>query len=175
VLFCYYCFLMATTSAPKEVVQLVERFERHFDAYHAPGYNEETLRNDFLNPFFEALGWDVANRQGFDHTNRQVVLEQSIEVAGRKRAPDYRFQIGGAAKFFVEAKKPAVNIATDVAPAFQLKRYAWTAKLPLSILTDFEALAVYDCRARQFKTDKSSNSGSRPTTNRRRSREVRRS
>jgi len=47
---------------------------------------------------------------------------------------------------FFEAKKPSVNIKTDISPAFQLRRYAWSAKLPLSIVTDLEELAIYDCR-----------------------------
>ena len=34
----------------------------------------------------------------------------------------------------------------NAAPAFQLRRYAWSASLPLSILTDFEEFAVYDGR-----------------------------
>jgi len=41
-------------------------------------------------------------------------------------------------------------------PAFQLRRYAWSAKLPLSILTDFEEFAVYDCLFKPIKTDKAS-------------------
>ena len=59
-------------------------------------------------------------------------------------------------KFFVEAKKPAVSIQTDIQPAYQLRRYAWTAKLPLSILTDFEEFSVYDCRFRPKPGDKAS-------------------
>ena len=47
-----------------------------------------------------------------------------------------------------------MDIKADPGPAFQLRRYAWSAKLPLSILTDFEELAVYDCRVRPVKTDK---------------------
>lgn len=38
----------------------------------------------------------------------------------------------------------------------RLRRYAWSAKLPVSILTDFEELAVYDCRIRPAKNDKAS-------------------
>jgi len=38
-----------------------------------------------------------------------------------------------------------------------LRRYA-CAKLPLSILTDFEEFAVYDCRVKPVKTDKASHS-----------------
>ena len=55
-----------------------------------------------------------------------------------------------------EAKKPSVNIQTNPEPAFQLRRYGWSAKLPISLLTDFEHLAVYDCRLRPVKTDKPS-------------------
>ena len=61
--------------------------------------------------------------------------------------------MAGTPKFFVEAKKPAVDIKSDVGPAFQLRRYAWTAKLPLSILSDFEEFAVYDCRIKPDKVD----------------------
>src|SRR5207249_8346509 len=53
-------------------------------------------------------------------------------------------------KFFLEAKRPSVNIKHDVGPAFQLRRYGFTTKLPLNILSDFEEFAVYDCR---FKPD----------------------
>jgi len=114
------------------------------------------LRLEFINPFFSALGWDVENKQGYAIAYREVVFEDSLKMGSETKAPDYCFQIGGMRKFFVEAKKPSVNIGTDVGPAFQLRRYAWTAKLPLSILTDFEELAVYDCRQRPFKTDKAS-------------------
>ena len=40
--------------------------------------------------------------------------------------------------------------------AYQLRRYAWSAKLPLSILTDFEEFAVYDCRIKPDRSDKAS-------------------
>ena len=66
------------------------------------------------------------------------------------------FRIGGTRKFFIEAKKPSVNLKDDIHPAFQLRRYAWSAKLPLSILTDFEEFAVYDCRIPPKKNDKAS-------------------
>src|SRR5690606_20331090 len=53
-------------------------------------------------------------------------------------------------------KKPSVNVKDDIHPSFQLRRYAWTAKLSLSILTDFEEFAVYDTRILPKKTDKAS-------------------
>ncbi len=53
----------------------------------------------------------------------------------------------------MEAKKPSVNIEHDIDPAFQLRRYAWSAKLPLGILTDFEEFAVYESRSKPDKGD----------------------
>ena len=82
-----------------------------------------------------------------------MIHEDSLEVEGAAKAPDYAFRIGGMRKFFVEAKKPAVNIEYDIYPAFQLRRYAWSAKLPLSILTDFEEFAVYESRSKPDKSD----------------------
>lgn len=114
------------------------------------------MRREFIDPFFEALGWDVANKQGYAEAYKDVVHEETLKVGGGTKAPDYGFRIGGARKFFVEAKKPSVDIKEDVHPAYQLRRYAWSAKLPLSVLTDFEEFAVYDCRVQPHKSDKSS-------------------
>jgi adenine-specific DNA-methyltransferase len=56
-------------------------------------------------------------------------------------------------KYFVEAKKPSVTIKEASDPAFQVRRYAYTAKLPLSILTNFAEFAVYDTRIKPNKND----------------------
>lgn len=141
---------------PTVIVELCERFRRNSAAYRSGSYNETQLRREFVDPLFKALGWDVDNEQGYAEAYKAVVHEDSIKVGGSTKAPDYAFRIGGARKFFVEAKKPSVNIAQEISPAFQLRRYAWSAKLPLSILTDFEEFAVYDCRMRPEKSDKAS-------------------
>jgi type I restriction-modification system DNA methylase subunit/predicted type IV restriction endonuclease len=142
-------------AAPAIVGELVERFHAHRETYHGGQYHEAQLREDFLNPFFEALGWDVHNRKGYAEAYREVIHEDAIKIGGRTKAPDYCFRAGGGQRsFFVEAKKPSVDIGEAAGPAFQLRRYAWSAKLPVSILSDFEHLAVYDCRIRPDKTDK---------------------
>ncbi len=143
-------------AAPVEVEQLVERFSRNLDAYKRDEYKESRVRVEFIDPFFEALGWDVRNVHGYAEQYKDVVHEAALKVGGEARAPDYCFRIGGVRKFFLEAKKPSVSVKGDVAPAYQLHRYAWSAKLPLSILTDFEELAVYDCRQRPKPQDKAS-------------------
>ncbi|GAA5045611.1 hypothetical protein GCM10023208_00270 [Erythrobacter westpacificensis] len=142
--------------APKIISDLVERFRLHKDAYQASSYNETQVRREFIDPFFKALGWDIDNEQGYAEAYKDVVHEDALKIGGNTKAPDYAFRIGGTRKFFLEAKKPSVNIKQDVGPAFQLRRYAWSAKLPLSILTDFEEFAVYDCRVKPERTDKAS-------------------
>ena len=140
--------------APETIRRLTARFEEQREAYRQSKYNETQLRHEFLDPFLEALGWDVNNTQGYAEAYKEVIHEDSLEVEGATKAPDYAFRIGGQRKFFVEAKKPAVNIQSDIYPAFQLRRYSWSAKLPLGILSDFEELAIYDCRSKPDKKDK---------------------
>ncbi|HVA45209.1 MAG TPA: N-6 DNA methylase [Pirellulales bacterium] len=143
-------------AAPTIITELVERFERNRPSYQATVYNETQLRREFLDPFFKALGWDVDNERGHAEAYKDVIHEDAIKVGGATKAPDYCFRIGGRRIFFLEAKKPSVNLRDDVSAAFQLRRYAWSAKLPLSILSDFEELAVYDCRVKPDKLDKPS-------------------
>ena len=144
------------TTVPPRVIELVETFDRNIDAYRSSQYNETQLRREFIDPFFEQLGWDVANKAGHAHAYKDVIHEDAISVGSSTKAPDYCFRIGGTRKFFLEAKKPSINIKDDPEPAYQLRRYAWSAGLPLSILTDFEEFAVYDCLSRPKQTDRAS-------------------
>ncbi len=144
------------TTPANTIIELIERFDQNHQAYHSDPYNETQLRREFLDPFFEALGWDINNKQGYAEAYKDVIHEDAIRVGGVTKAPDYCFRIGGTRKFFIEAKKPSIRIKEDINSAFQLRRYAWSAKLPLSILTNFEELAVYDCRIKPDKADKAS-------------------
>ena len=120
------------TPVPQEIIGLVARFDANREAYQSGVYNETQLRREFIDPFCKALGWDVDNEKGYAEAYKDVTHEDSIKVGGFTNAPDYCFRIGGTRKFFIEAKKPSVNLKDDVSPAFQLRRYAWSAKLPLS-------------------------------------------
>ena len=144
------------STIPKSVLALVERFDHNHEAYKSANYNETQARREFIDPFFKALGWDIDNEQGYAEAYKDVIHEDAIKVGEATKAPDYCFRIGGTRKFFLEAKKPAVDIKNDVSPAFQLRRYAWTTKLPLSIVTNFEEFVVYDCRAKPDQKDKAS-------------------
>src|SRR6266851_2415056 len=124
-------------SPPQTVIDLVEAFDRNLGSYRSAQYKEAEVRSEFIDPFFEALGWDVQNRRKYAENYKDVVHEPSLEEEFSSRAPDYSFQPGGQLKFYVEAKKPAVNLDRDPGPAHQLRRYGWTKQLPVSILTSF--------------------------------------
>src|SRR3954468_129473 len=142
--------------APDLIKRLVERFNQQSDQIRSPDYNETLIRIDFINPLMTALGWDIDNHQGFTEQYREVVHEDRVKVAGQTKAPDYSFRVGGQRKFFLEAKKPAVDIKDNWEPAYQLRRYAWSAKLACSLLTDFEEFAIYDTRIQPKQLDKAS-------------------
>ena len=134
-------------TAPGEIQKLVEQFEERKPA------NETELRRQFVDPLFEALGWDVVD-------NRQVGLEVSVMVdeggIKRPKRPDYGFRIGHTTHFFVETKMPHVNLERNPIPAFQLRRYGWSGNTPVSVLTDFEEFSVYDCRIQPRRGDPAS-------------------
>ena len=115
-------------SAPAIILDLVERFHQHLAAYKQNSYNEEQLRIEFLNPMFQALGWDMDNTQGYAVAYKDLIHEDALRVSGVTKAPDYAFRIGGVRKFFLEAKKPSVNIKDDIHPAYQLLRAPRTSR-----------------------------------------------
>lgn len=118
----------------KQIQLLIERFAEQIDDYKKSGYNETQTRRDFIDPLFKALGWDVDNSAGNAEAYREVIHEAKTMVTDgdsqRLKSPDYAFRLpGGKYLFFVEAKKPTVMIKDDVIPAYQLRRYGWSAKL----------------------------------------------
>ena len=140
--------------APQPILDLVEHFDRNASELRSSAYNETQLRREFSDPFFEALGWDVNNHLHYSETYKDVVHEPAREMD--HGTPDYCFRVGGTSKFYVEAKKPAVRLKDNPEPALQLRRYAWSSKLPLSILSSFDELAIYDCRIPPRQSDKAS-------------------
>ena len=142
--------------APQAIYDLVERYQFNSPVYHKGQKNETELRREFLDPFFRALGWDVDNNKGWSEAYKEVAHEDPIRIRGQTKFIDYSFRVGGARKFICEAKKPAVPIRDDLTSALQLRRYAWNAGLKLSILTNFEEFAVYDCNVPIRKEDTAS-------------------
>jgi type I restriction-modification system DNA methylase subunit len=125
-----------------ELRALVAQFGENIEEYKDQKYNEDRVRSEFIDKFFRLLGWDMGNDTG----TGEVIRQDDVKISGRTKKPDYGFYIGKNLKFFLEAKKPAVDIKGGASPAEQIRLYGWNKKLPISILTDFEEFAVYDTR-----------------------------
>ena len=85
---------------PLIILELMERFERNRDAYKSGAYKETQVRHEFIDPFFETLGWDVNNKAGHAEAYKDVIHEDAVKVSGITKAPDYSFRIGGAITLF---------------------------------------------------------------------------
>jgi hypothetical protein len=138
-------------SFERELARLVETFERNLAHYKSARYDEASLRQEFLNPFFRALGWDVENKAGLIPQHRQVEIESRTQVGARQNRADYLFRTHPTDRFICEAKKPAEELHARY--VFQAKCYAWNKGLPLAILTDFEELKVFIVGGRPVKDE----------------------
>lgn len=137
--------------ARERVKNLVEQFRSDVATFTKGGstYNETQVRTEFITPFLVALGWDVFNKQSLPLDQREVIEEATVAVHEEEerlsKKPDYEFRLARQRKFFVEAKKPSVHVDRDKKPAFQVRRYGFSASVPISVLTNFHQLAIYDC------------------------------
>ncbi len=131
-----------------ELSRLVGTFERNLAHYKNAGYDEASLRQEFLNPLFSALGWDVENKAGHIPQKREVEVESRTRIGGRQKRADFLFRTDGRDRFVCEAKKPAEDLGDR--PAFQAKRYAWNKDLPFAVLTDFEEMKIFIVGGRPY-------------------------
>lgn len=139
-----------------DIKELIKKYNVNREHYLSSKYNETQLRTDFLDPFFELLGWDIKNTQGNPTNEREVLLEESLKASATSntKKPDYTFRLFSERKFFLEAKKPSVKINQSDSSARQVRRYGFTAKLKISVLSDFEYLAIYDCSQEVKENDR---------------------
>lgn len=145
--------MITKEQAYKSVKKLVESFSENIG--EKASLNETQTRREYIDPFFSALGWDVDNTAGKTNAYKEVIHEYKLKIEGKTKAPDYSFRNEkGNSKFFVEAKKPSVNIKAEFDPAFQVRLYGWNNKLNISVLTDFEEFAIYNCQKKPKVGDK---------------------
>ena len=119
--------------AKEKIKKLVERYKRLSEKEIKKDYGEERTKNVFIQPLFEALGWDFQD---------DVWPEKE---AGQGRA-DYAFMLGGMTKFFVEAKPLRVNLDIEI-HARQAINYSWNKGVAWAVLTDFEGIKIFNAQA----------------------------
>ena len=135
-------FIFNKIDAKNNLKELINRFKVNYEFYNNSKYNESECRLEFIDEFLKDFGWDVQNSNGKSPNLKEVVVESYEQELGK---PDYTMTFNGISTFFVEAKKPAVNILDNSDCSFQTRRYGWSAKHRISILTNLKELLIYDC------------------------------
>ncbi len=141
---------MGFNEAFQSVKDLVNDFKANEKIYLKPDYSEADVRNDFINKFFIALGWDVRHDIQKNPYKQEVRVEKPVHIAKAQKRADYTFYLEPNfrdVKFFVEAKKPFHDLINKDY-FFQTIRYGWNANTPIAVLTDFEEFIILDCRFR---------------------------
>ena len=124
-----------------ELVRLTASFRKNLSHFKGEAYDESALRNDYLVPFWRALGWDVENLKGETQPLREVQIESRVNIAGKKKRADYLFRTDGIDRFVCEAKKPREGLSDR--DAYQVQRYAFNLKLLIAALTNFETFKLF--------------------------------
>ncbi len=144
---------MSMEQRKETVAKLVEQFSENEKFYTSKDFVESECRSKFIDILLECLKWDVKNEKGARHDKQEVITEDRVVIDGQVKHPDYTLCYGGERKIYVEAKQPSVDLKDSPEPALQVRRYAYTSKMPIAILTDFQELAIYDTRIKPKPTD----------------------
>jgi hypothetical protein len=124
-----------------ELERLTGAFRKNLSHLKSEAYDESALRNDYLVPFWRALGWDVENLKGETQPLREVQIESRVDIAGKKKRADYLFRTDGIDRFVCEAKKPREGLSDR--DSYQAQRYAFNLKLLIAALTNFETFKLF--------------------------------
>jgi len=119
--------------AREKVKVLVDHFKKDLETGKANKYSEEETKTRYIQPLFEALGWD------FSAASEDISMEEAIS----KKRVDYGFRMNGVPRFFVEAKRVKADL-NDPKFAEQAIDYSWHKDCAWAVLTDFEGLKIFN-------------------------------
>ncbi len=126
---------MTKDEAKLQIQKLVEKYQRIAEAGKIKSYNEAQSRNEFIEPLFEFLGWDMRNLT----TDNEVTTEENVS-GGRV---DLAFRFGNIPVFFLEAKAMKVDL-DEWKWAEQAINYSWNKNVTWAVLTDFESIKIFN-------------------------------
>ena len=94
-------FLEIINHGQEEKIRLlqnkVDLYSANLEQYKQKSYNETQVRVDFVNFFFQLLGWDVLNENGLPQHLREVTHEANVTVEedgeSKNKKSDYAFRI----------------------------------------------------------------------------------
>lgn len=124
--------------AKENIVKLVEKYNKLKEQNKIKDYNEAQTVSEFIEPLFSYLGWDIHN---INNPN-EVTPEEGISNGRVDRA----FRVNGIPKFFLEAKSMKTDLDVE-SYAKQAIKYSWNKGVDYAVLTDFEAIKVFNANA----------------------------
>jgi type I restriction-modification system DNA methylase subunit len=119
--------------AKLKIIDLVQKF-RALEHNKVKGFNEAATKQGFIQPLFEALGWDFSDTD-----------EVSPEDNTSNGRVDYAFKLHNVAQFYVEAK-PFKEDINDPKHIKQAVSYAYNKGVTWAILTNFQSLRVFNAQ-----------------------------
>jgi methylase of polypeptide subunit release factors len=126
---------MDKQKAKQQIAKLVAKYKSLVDARKINTYNEAQTRNEFIEPLFEFLGWDMRNLKN----RREITTEENVS----KGWVDLAFRLNHIPVMFLEAK--ALRVDLDAWKwAEQAINYSWNKSVTWAILTDFEGIKVFN-------------------------------
>ena len=123
---------MNQEQAKIKIQGLISKYEAAKASGKIGKYTEEDTKKDFIAPLFEALGWNVFDRN-------EVTAEE--QISGDR--VDYGFYLNGRIKFYLETKKLSVDLHREEY-AKQAIKYSWNKGITWAVLTDFEGLIIFN-------------------------------
>ena len=135
---------IAKEIAKQNIQELIEKYNQVIKEGNLHKYNEEMTKKDFIQPLFEALGWNIHNK-----SNRNDSVSAEEQISKSKKRADYGFRINGIPKFFLEAKSLKSDL-NDHKYIEQAINYAYHKGCTWTILTNFETIKIYNA---EWKTE----------------------
>ena len=126
---------MNKQNAKQQIAKLIEKYQHLVDTRKVKSYNEAQTRNEFIEPLFEFLGWDMRNLEN----QSEVITEESVS----KGRVDLAFRLNHIPVMFLEAKAMKVDL-DEWKWAEQAINYSWNKSVTWAILTDFEGIKVFN-------------------------------
>lgn len=119
----------------QQIQKLIEKYQRVAEEGKIKSYNEAQTRNEFIEPLFEYLGWDMRNLT----TDNEVTTEENVS-GGRV---DLAFRFNNIPVMFLEAKAMKVDL-DEWKWAEQAINYSWNKSVTWAVLTDFESVKIFN-------------------------------
>ena len=134
---------MDKKEAKNRIKALVEKYEQEKVAGRLKKYTEQETKNVFIEPLFEALGWNFREKS-------EVSAEENI--SGDR--VDYGFYLNDRIKFYLEAKKISADLNKSEF-ANQAIKYSWNKGVTWAVLSDFESTKVFNAQVtNEYLSDK---------------------